>query len=83
MCKYCNIKAGNLESIGKTVNIPVTIGKRTMYPYQMDAFIKHKPDDTFEMSMALWVDCEGDMAGEKSIRIKYCPFCGRDLRKKK
>lgn len=83
MCKFCDVEINGANCIadettplikkGDKVTVEQTIAL-SMVNYTT---INH--DKVFVLTTNYWIGSEDNMA-ELSIPIKYCPFCGRELK---
>lgn len=84
MCKYCKLKTFN-EAIGEKGSENITIGKvkdgsRIVQIYINRYIVKSENINRSELVIENVVNLDSEyVLGEKSIKIKYCPFCGEEL----
>ena len=79
MCKFC--ERNDLDDLIplKSEKVDVTAGKYIKLQHSLDMWIDPQADKGWTIGATYWtsespvVDCE--------MVIKYCPFCGRELKR--
>lgn len=84
MCKFCKLTTIS-ERLGEKTTENITIGKvkdgsRIARVYINRYIVETENINRSELIIENVVDLSGEyVLGEKSIKIKYCPFCGEEL----
>jgi hypothetical protein len=78
MCKFCELD--ELDNIAKieSEEINVVVGKRVMSEHLLSLDIE-RDDNGYYLSTVYFMD-DGDPVAKVKVAIKYCPFCGRELK---
>lgn len=85
MCKYCQLKTLN-EGIGEKTNNCISIGKlmdgSQIFNLYLNRYIIEADDihrNFLELELEVGYGNSVISLGNKNIKIKYCPFCGKEL----
>lgn len=81
MCKYCEQDEDRtyLNMLGKPVSM--SLGKLGKATADLELHVPDDNDGNYELVYAVGLVSYGfDEFKTKSVRIKYCPFCGRKLK---
>lgn len=73
MCKYCNVEYGECESI--MYESEELKNGQNLVDFSVDLFNSVKDGWELDFAVAL---CDHEILA-RSLKIKYCPFCGEKL----
>lgn len=81
MCEICNVERGNCETL-MTDYVEIKIGRNTKLDAHMLAVYIGRDNDGYYYLESSYFGFDDDPMAQIKLPIEYCPFCGRELKRR-